>query len=268
MDFTPKTLFRKTKKDLLLRIMDLAGCWCGLDVVFGVYVTIEGELDSEYRKEYAEKLAKENGREVYVDEFHVGGNLRYRDYPALYSTLEVAKNFLENKFEASFKSIEFTEKFKKVVQNDGDVQIAEKDYQDNDIIVEAKLYSYRTTMSFVYILQQAEYAGLYSNSFNLGYAMMQKLIKKDAGLVENLQDVDPFGDGLIGAKEYLPQLQDKFPDLFGGEEISAPTEDKAVLQSQIDELENFLKISGDMDEEDKKVILSQILDLHTLLKLI
>jgi hypothetical protein len=49
---------------------------------------------------------------------------------------------------------------------------------------------------------------------------------------------------------------------------SVPTEDKAVLQSRIDELENFLKIAGDMDENDKKVILSEILDLHKLLNLI
>jgi hypothetical protein len=64
-------------------------------------------------------------------------------------------------------------------------------------------------------------------------------------------------------------LQEKFPETFGmPESPSAPIEDKAILQAQIDELENFLKISEDMDEEDKKVILSQILDLHTLLKLI
>jgi hypothetical protein len=268
-DFSSKAAKRKTKKDLLLRIMDLAGCWCGLDVVFGVYVSVGGEANSTEGKEYAEDRAKDENREVYIEQFHVGGTLPYIDWYSFNNTLEIAKNFLNNEFEASFKYPEFTEKFKKSLQNDGDLELAGKDYKDNDIIIEAKLYSYRTTMSFVYILQQGGYAGLYSNSFNLGYAMMMKLIKEDAGLVTYLKDVDPFGGGLTGAKEYLPELQKKFPDIFGMPEApSAPTEDKAVLQAQIDELENFLKISGDMDEEDKKVILSQILDLHTLLKLI
>lgn len=268
-DFSSKAAKRKTKKDLLLRIMDLAGCWCGLDVVFGVYVSVGGEANSTEGKEYAEDRAKEENREVYIEQFHVGGTLTYMDWYSFNNTLEVAKNFLNNEFEASFKYPDFTEKFKIVMQNHGDVQLAGKDYKDNDIIIEAKLYSYRTTMSFVYVLQQGGYAGLYSDSFNLGYAMMIKLIKEDAGLVSYVKDVDPFGGSLTGAREYFPELQQKFPEIFGMPEApSAPTEDKAVLQAQIDELENFLKISEDMDEEDKKVILSQILDLHTLLKLI
>ena len=268
-DFSSQAAKRKTKKDLLLRIMDLAGCFCGLDVVFGVYVSVGGEANSTERKEYAEDRAKEENREVYIEEFHVGGTLTYIDWYSFNNTLEIAKNFLNNEFEASFKYPDLTEKFKKSLQNDGDVELADKDYQGNDVIREAKLYSYRTTMSFVYILQQGGYSGLYSNSFNLGYAMMIKLIKEDAGLVSYVKDVDPFGGSLTGAKEYFPQLQEKFPETFGMPEApSAPTEDKAVLQAQIDELENFLKISEDMDEEDKKVILSQILDLHTLLKLI
>ena len=268
-DFSSEAAKRKTKKDLLLRIMDLSGCFCGLDVVFGVYVSVGGEANSTEGKEYAEDRAKEENREVYIEEFHVGGTLSYIDWYSLNSTLEIAKNFLDNVFEASFKYPDFTEKFKKSLQNDGDVQLADKDYQGNDVIREAKLYSYRTTMSFVYILEQGGYSGLYSNSFNLGYAMMIKLIKEDAGLVSYVKDVDPFGGSLTGAKEYFPQLQQKFPDVFGMPEApSVPTEDKAVLQSRIDELENFLKIAGDMDENDKKVILSEILDLHKLLNLI
>jgi hypothetical protein len=268
-DFSSEAATRKTKKDLLLRIMDLAGCWCGLDVVFGVYVSVGGEANSTEGKEYAEDRAKEENREVYIEQFHVGGTLTYMDWYSLNNTLEIAKNFLNNEFEASFKYPDFTEKFKIVMQNHGDVQLAGKDYQGNDVINEAILDSYRTDMSFVYILQQGGYSGLYSNSFNLGYAMMIKLIKEDAGLVSYVKDVDPFGGSLTGAKEYFPQLQEKFPETFGMPETpSAPTEDKAILQAQIDELENFLKISEDMDEEDKKVILSQILDLHTLLKLI
>lgn len=268
-DFSSEAATRKTKKDLLLRIMDLAGCWCGLDVVFGVYVSVGGEANSTEGKEYAENRAKEENREVYIEQFHVGGTLTYMNWYSLNNTLEIAKNFLNNEFEASFKYPDFTEKFKKALENNGDVELAGKDYQDNDVIREAKLYSYRTPMSFVYVLQQGGYAGLYSNSFNLGYAMMIKLIKEDAGLVSYLKDVDPFGGSLSGAREYFPELQQKFPEIFGMPETpSVPTEDKAVLQAQIDELENFLKISEDMDEEDKKVILSQILDLHTLLKLI
>lgn len=268
-DFSSEAAKRKTKKDLLLRIMDLSGCFCGLDVVFGVYVSVGGEANSTEGKEYAEDRAKEENRDVYIEQFHVGGSLTFMDWYSLNNTLEVAKNFLNNEFEASFKYPEFTEKFKKSLQNDGDVQLADKDYQGKDIITEAKLYSYRTTMSFVYILQQGGYAGLYSNSFNLGYAMMIKLIKEDAGLLSYVKDVDPFGGSLVGAKQFLPELQQKFPDVFGMPEApSVPTEDKAVLQSRIDELENFLKIAGDMDENDKKVILSEILDLHKLLNLI
>ena len=268
-DFSSEAAKRKTKKDLLLRIMDLAGCWCGLDVVFGVYVSVGGEANSIEGKEYAEDRAKEENREVYIEQFHVGGTLTYMDWYSLNNTLEIAKNFLNNEFEASFKYPDFTEKFKIVMQNHGDVQLAGKDYQGNDVINEAILDSYRTDMSFVYILQQGGYSGLYSDSFNLGYAMMIKLIKEDAGLVSYIKDVDPFGGSLTGAKEYFPQLQEKFPETFGMPGTpSAPTEDKAILQAQIDELENFLKIAGDMDEDDKKVILSQILDLHTLLKLI
>ena len=268
-DFSTKAATRKTKKDLLLRIMDLAGCALGLDVVFGVYVSVGGEANSTEGKEYAEDRAKEENREVYIEEFHVGGTLTYMDWYSLNNTLEIAKNFLNNEFEASFKYPDFTDKFKQSLENNGDVELAGKDYKGNDVIIEAKLYSYRTPMSFVYVLQQGGYAGLYSNSFNLGYAMMIKLIKEDAGLVSYVKDVDPFGGSLTGAKEYFPELQQKFPDIFGmPESTSAPSEDKAILQAQIDELENFLKISEDMDEEDKKVILSQILDLHTLLKLI
>jgi hypothetical protein len=268
-DFSSESAKRKTKKDLLLRIMDLAGCFCGLDVVFGIYVSVGGEANSTEGKEYAEDRAKEENREVYIEQFHVGGTLNYIDWYSLNNTLEIAKNFLDNVFEASFKYPEFTEKFKKSLQNDGDVQLADKDYKGNDIISEAKLYSYRTINSFVYILQQGGYAGLYSNSFNLGYAMMIKLIKEDAGLNTYLKDVDPFAGGLVGAREFLSQLKELFPEIFGMPITqTAPTEDKAVLQSRIDELENFLKIAGDMDEYDKKVILSEILDLHTLLKLI
>ena len=268
MEFTPQTLHRKTKKDLLLRIMDLAGCWAGLDVVFGVYVDIEGDVMSEERKKYAEKIAKENGREVYVEDFHVGGTLRYRDYYSLYNTLKVAKNFLNNEFEASFKNFDVTEKFEKIFANRGDVRINEEDWEQNEIWTQATLYTYRNDVSFVYILKQKDYSGLYSNSFNLGYAMMQKLIKQDSGLVQYLGDVDPFGDNLGVAKKEFPSLQENFSDLTFIMPNSRPEEDKAIVQAQIDELENFLKISGEIDEEDKKVILSQILDLHTLLKLI
>lgn len=268
MEFTPQTLHRKTKKDLLLRIMDLAGCWAGLDVVFGVYVDIEGDVMSEERKKYAEKIAKENGREVYIEDFHVGGTLRYRDFYALYNTLKVAKNFLNNEFEASFKNFDVTEKFEKIFANRGDVRINEEDWEQNEIWTQATLYTYRNDVSFVYILKQKDYSGLYSNSFNLGYAMMQKLIKQDSGLVQYLGDVDPFGDNLGVAKKEFPSLQENFSDLTFIMPNSRPEEDKAIVQAQINELENFLKISGEMDEEDKKVILSQILDLHTLLKLI
>lgn len=268
-DFSSEAATRKTKKDLLLRIMDLAGCWCGLDVVFGVFVDVQGEANSNDNKEYANEKAEEEGRDVYIEEIHVGGTLTYMDWYSLNNTLEIAKNFLNNEFEASFKYPDFTEKFQKVLENNGDVELAGKDYQGNDVIREAKLYSYRTPMSFVYVLQQGGYAGLYSNSFNLGYAMMIKMIKEDAGLVSYVKDVDPFGGSLTGAREYFPELQQKFPEIFVMPETpSVPTEDKAVIQERIDELENFLKISGDMDEEDKKVLLSEILDLHTLLKLI
>ena len=271
MIFTPQTSFRQTKKDLLLRIMDIAGCWCGLDVVFGVYVEIEGDVMSEHRKTYAEKIAKENGHDVYIEDFHVGGTLRYRDFYALYNTLKVAKNFLNNEFEASFKTFDVTEKFEKIFANRGDVRINEEDWEENEIWTQATLYTYRNDVSFVYILKQVDYSGLYSNSFNLGYAMMQKLIKQESGLVQYLGDVDPFGDNLGVAKKEFPSLRENFSDLtfiMPNSTPSTPTEDKAIVQAQINELEEFLKLAGDMDEDDKKVILSQILDLHTLLNLI
>jgi len=268
-DFSTKAAKRQTKKDLLLRIMDLAGCAIGLDVVFGVFVDVEGEANSNDNKKYANIQAQKEGREVYIEEIHVGGTLSYLDWYSLNSTLEIAKNFLDNVFEASFKYPDLTEKFKKSLQNDGDVELKDKDYLGKDIISEAVLYSYRTTNSFVYILQQGGYVGLYSNSFNLGYAMMQKLIKQDSGLVTYVKDVSPFSNSLVGAREFLPQLQEKFPDLFGAQDKpTTDAEDRALLQSRIDELENFLKLAGDMDDEDKRVILSEILDLHTLLKLI
>jgi hypothetical protein len=94
---------------------------------------------------------------------------------------------------------------------------------------------------------------------------MQKLIKNDSGLLSYVKNVDPFAGDLVGAREYIPQLEIKFPEIF---RKSTPVEDREIVQQQIDELENFLKIAGDMDDEDKKSILSQILDLHTLLKLI
>ena len=99
--------------------------------------------------------------------------------------------------------------------------------------------------------------------------MMQKMIKESGGLLSYVKDVSPFSNSLVGAREFLPQLQEKFPDVFGAQEKpTTDAEDRALLQSRIDELENFLKLAGDMDDEDKRVILSEILDLHTLLKLI
>jgi hypothetical protein len=270
MIFTPQTSFRQTKKDLLLRIMDIAGCWCGLDVVFGVYVDIEGDVMSEELKKYAEKIAKENGHDVYIEDFHVGGTLRYRDFYAIYHTLEVAKNFLENRFEASLDSHEFTEKFKSALINKRDFQLYGEDYQGNEVIVDANLYFWQDGLAdrfkeYVYILQLGSDAEIYSNSFNLGYKMMQRLIKKEGNNVSYLKGVHPFvGEGA----KYKLQLMDKFPELFPKEEQTSEKQDKEVVQAQIDELENFLKLAGDMDEDDKKVILSQILDLHTLLKLI
>ena len=271
MNFSPQNALRQTKKDLLLRIMDIAGCWAGADVVFGLYVDVEGDSMSEARKRYAEKIAKENGRDIYLEEYHVGGTITYRDFYSLYNTAKVAMNFLENKYEAELDSHEFTDAFKKVFINERNVEIHDKDYQGNDWVVDANLYIYQIKkdniyQEYVYILELGSSAEIYSNSFNLGYNMVQKLIKDSGGLVSYLKGVHPFvGEG----HKYLPQLLEKFPDLFPKNiESASPTEDKAVIQAQIDELENFLKISGEMDEEDKKVILSQILDLHTLLKLI
>lgn len=270
MIFTPQTIFRQTKKDLLLRIMDIAGCWCGATVVFGVYVDVEGDVMSEELKKYAEKIAKENGHDVYIEDFHVGGTLRYRDFYAIYHTLEVAKNFLENRFQASLDSHEFTEKFKSALINKRDFQLYGEDYQGNEVIVDANLYFWQDGLAdrfkeYVYILQLGSDAELYSNSFNLGYAMMQKLIKKDANNVSYLKGIHPFvGEG----GKYKRQLMDKFPDLFPQEVETTPLQDKKVIEDQILELEEFLKLAGDMDEDDKKVILSQILDLHTLLNLI
>jgi hypothetical protein len=94
---------------------------------------------------------------------------------------------------------------------------------------------------------------------------MQKLIKKDSGLLDYVKDVDPFAGHLVGAREYIPQLEIMFPEIF-----RKPTllQDKEIIQEQINDLENFLKIAGDMDDADKKVILSQILDLNEFLKII
>ena len=264
-DFSSNATTRQTKKELLLRIMDIAGCWAGLDVVYGVYVTVQGEANSPDNIKYEEKEAKEDGREVYIENIHIGGTLRALDWYALNNTLEIAKDFLENRYEASFKYPDFTDKFKKSLANQGEVELDSKDYKGNDIIQIANLYSYLTTDEYVIVLEQGGYSAIYSDSFNLGYATMQKLIKNDSGLLSYVKNVDPFAGHLVGAREYIPQLEIKFPEIF---RKSTPVEDREIVQQQIDELENFLKIAGDMDDEDKKSILSQILDLHTLLKLI
>jgi hypothetical protein len=264
-DFSTKAATRQTKKELLLRIMDIAGCWAGLDVVYGVYVTVEGEANSDDDVKYEEKAAKDEGREVYIENIHNGGTLRQRDWYSLNNTLEIAKDFLENRFEASFKYPDFTAKFKKSLGNQGEIELDSHDYQGNDVKQGANLYSYLTTDEYVIVLEQGSYSALYSDSFNLGYSLMQKLIKKDSGLLDYVKDVDPFAGHLVGAREYIPQLEIMFPEIF-----RKPTllQDKEIIQEQINDLENFLKIAGDMDDADKKVILSQILDLNEFLKII
>ena len=265
IDLSNKEAKRNTLIELIGRITDIGGIEVGrLEVIFGVEVTVDGEVESESNKEYAKEKAEENGHPFRVEDWYVGGLLGIYVWYSFYRAISVAKNFLNDEFEASFKYADFTEKLKNQMQQK-DVMLDGEDYKGNPTKDEARLLIKSKDNKFVYLLQQGGYSGLYSNSWEVGKKMMELLIKKDSGYLSYVKDVDPFGASKVGAKEYLPQLIAQAPELFPK---SATETDREVLQAEINGLEQFLKDFPDLTEDETKLILSQILDLHNLLNLI
>jgi hypothetical protein len=264
LDFSSEQAKRRTKRNLILRILDLGGIPNGVDVLFGVYNTVPGEENSKDNEKYEKERAQEEGRDMYLEMVHVGGLLIQGDWYSLMNAVRIAVNFINDEFEASFKYPDFTKKFKNETDIK-DVILDDVDYQEKPIKSEARMYIVSKDNKYVYLLEQGGYSGLYSNSWTIGLKMMQTLKDYTSGYLDYVKDIDAYGGGLVGAKEFLPQLIAQAPEYFPKEEI---INEREVIQQQIDDLELLLKVSDDMSEEDKKAILSQVLDLHTLLNLI
>ena len=265
LDFEGEETKRFTLIELLKRITDIGGIANGwTDIIFGVEVTVDGEAESELNKRIANERAKDEKRLFHEEDWLTGGALGIYAWYSFSRTVNAAKNFLNNEFEASFKYAEFTDRVKnEMLQKD--VILNGEDYKGNPTKDEAKLYMKLKDEKFVYLLKQGGYTGLYSNSWEVGYRMMKAMIDKKNKVLSYVKDVDPFGDSKVGAKEYLPQLIAQAPELFPKSAIQT---DREVLQSEIDVLEQFLKDFPDLSEDETRLILSQILDLHNLLNLI
>jgi hypothetical protein len=264
LDFEGEETKRFTLIELLKRITDIGGIAKGwTDIIFGVEVTVDGEVESESKKSRANERAKEEKRLYHEEDELTGGALGIYAWYSFSRTINAAKNFLNDEFEASFKYAQFTDKLKQ--ENQKEVILDDVDYKGNPIKSEAKLFIKTNEDKFVYLLEQGGYTGLYSNRWEVGYRMMKAMIDKKNKLLSYVKDVDPFGSSKVGAKEFLPQLIAQAPDLFPK---SAVETDREVLQSEIDGLEQFLKDFPDLSDDETKLILSQILDLHNLLNLI
>jgi hypothetical protein len=265
LDFEGEETKRFTLIELLKRITDIGGIAKGwTDIIFGVEVTVDGEVESESKKSRANERAKEEKRLYHEEDELTGGALGIYAWYSFIRTVNAAKNFLNDEFEASFKYAEFTDRIKNEMSQK-DVVVDGEDYKGNPTKDEAKLYMKLKNDKFVYLLKQGGYTGLYSNSWEVGYRMMKAMIDKQSNLLSYVKDVDPFGASKVGAKEYLSQLIAQAPELFPK---SAVETDREVLQGEIDGLEQFLKDFPDLSEDETKLILSQILDLHNLLNLI
>jgi hypothetical protein len=265
LDFKGEETKRFTLIELLKRITDIGGIANGwTDIIFGVEVTVDGEVESESNKRYANERAKDEERLFHEEDWLTGGALGVYAWYSFSIAVKAAKNFLNNEFEASFKYAEFTDRVKnEMLQKE--VVLDGEDYKGNPTKDDAKLFMKSKDDKFVYLLQQGGYTGLYSNSWEVGYRMMKAMIEKQSKLLSYVKDVDPFGGSLVGAKEYLPQLIAQAPELFPK---SAVETDREVLLVEIYGLEQFLKDFPDLSEDETKLILSQILDLHNLLNLI
>lgn len=265
IDFEGEESKRDTLIELLKRITDIGGIANGwTDIIFGVEVTVDGEVESESNRRSANQRAKDEKRPFHHEDWLTGGALGIYAWYSFSRTINAAKNFLNDEFESSFKYAQFTDRIKNEMPQK-DVMLDDTDYKGNPIKNEAKLYVKDKGDKYVYLLAQGGYTGLYSNSWEVGYRMIKAMIEKQSGLLSYVKDVDPFGSSKVGAKEYLPQLIAQAPELFPK---SAVQTDREVLQGEIDGLEQFLKDFPDLSEDETKLILSQILDLHNLLNLI
>jgi RecA/RadA recombinase len=265
LDFEGEESKRFTLIELLKRITDIGGIANGwTEIIFGVEVTVDGEVEAEWKMNRANQRAKDEKRLYHEEEALTGGTLGIYAWYSFSRTVNAAKNFLNDEFEASFKYAEFTDKIKNEMSQK-EVVLDGVDYKGNPTKEDAKIYMKSKDDKFVYLLQQGGYTGLYSNSWEVGYRMMKAMIEKQNGLLSYVKDVDPFGASKVGAKEYLSQLIAQAPELFPKSAIQT---DREVLQGEIDGLEQFLKDFPDLSEDDTRLILSQILDLHNLLNLI
>jgi hypothetical protein len=265
IDFSNEETKRNTLIELLGRITDIGGIANGrLEIIFGVEVTVGGEVESDKMKKVANEMAKSENRPFRIEDWYVGGLLGIYTWYSFSRAISAAKNFLNDEFEASFKYADFSDRLKKEMTRK-DVVLDEVDENGKQYITEARLYFRGKDDKYVYLLEQGGYTGLYSNSWEAGRKMMIAMVTKKDNLLDYVKDVDPFGTTKVGAKEYLPQLIAQAPELFPK---SAVQTDREVLQAEIDGLEQFLKDFPDLSEDDTKLILSQILDLHNLLNLI
>lgn len=265
VDFSNDETKRNTLIEILRRITEIGGIEVGyLDIVFGVEVTVDGEVESETMKKVAARIAEDDNKPFRVEDWFTGGALSVMSWYSFQRTINAAKNYLNNEFEASFKYADFSDNLKKEMKQK-DVMLDDEDYKGNPIKSEARLYVRDKGDKYVYLLTQGGYTGLYSNSWEVGYKMMKAMVQKKSGLLDYVKDVDPFGASKVGAQEYLHQLTEQAPELFPKSLVQT---DKQVVQEEIDNLEQFLKDFPDLSDDEKRLILSQILDLHNLLKLI
>ena len=262
MNFSNKEQKRNSYRELLDRVLEIGGFNGRLDAIYGVEVTVDGEANTDFNKEYEEKLSIEEKRPVRYENIFCGGLLNYRTWYGLRSAINIAKNFINDEFECSFKYPDFTDKFKKAFTS-ADVELKDEDGK----LEKLQFYFRGLGDKYIYLIGKS-YFGLYANSFMAGMNLLYKLKNAKEGYLSYVKDIDPFGYGLTDAKEYLPQLMQMFPNLFPKPNEQEGT-DKELLEKQTDALSMLLDYGGDTLTQDQKDTLEkQISALKTLINLI
>jgi hypothetical protein len=263
MNFSNKEQKRNSYRELLDRVLEIGGFNGRLDAIYGVEITVDGEANTDGDKEYEEKLSIEEKRPVRYENIFHGGLLKAYTWWGLMNAIEIARNFLNDEFECSFKYAQFTQKF---VDAFSEILVTLK--RKNGDEEKANMYFRGLGDKFIYLLKFGSYTGLYANSFTAGYTLLYKLKNEQEGYLEYVKEIDIFGNGFVDAKYYLPQLQEQFPNLFPKPNEQEGT-DKELLEKQTDALSMLLDYGGDTLTQDQKDTLEkQISALKTLINLI
>ena len=263
MNFSNKEQKRNSYRELLDRVLEIGGFNGRLDAIYGVEITVDGEANTDGDKEYEEKLSIEEKRPVRYENIFHGGLLKAYTWWGLMNAIEIARNFLNDEFECSFKYAQFTQKF---VDAFSEILVTLK--RKNGDEEKANMYFRGLGDKFIYLLKFGSYTGLYANSFTAGYTLLYKLKNEQEGYLEYVKEIDIFGNGFVDAKYYLPQLQEQFPNLFPKPNEQEGT-DKEVLEKQTSALTMLLDYGGDtLTQDERDTLEKQISALKTLINLI